>query len=227
LQLNTGSTPGDMSFNYYFLDSQDEHAHGATATVGIKAPGAADPMLIAFNDAANPYLTSYSANRITQSNPFAAAASSASGVGASFFSSDLDGSNQAVTAKGHLLKRAGKASSHSDMMMSLPVKVEIPHSQPQFFADRLVVSQAPKKEPVAPSENSSRQPVLTVTGNKSSASFDELFAHEEVGERHLPFRATGGNRFVASDFWITNDSDTDRDHAIREGVTPRSSLVRR
>ncbi len=69
LQLNTGSTPGDIDLNYYFLDSQDSHAHGATATVGIKGPGS-ELMLLSFNNANNAYLTSYSAIRITQQNPF-------------------------------------------------------------------------------------------------------------------------------------------------------------
>lgn len=37
LQLNTGATSGDITFNYYFLASQDYRANGADATIGIKS----------------------------------------------------------------------------------------------------------------------------------------------------------------------------------------------
>jgi hypothetical protein len=51
LTLNTGSDPGDIVFNYANLDTGDQSAEGATATVGIKTAGhqGANRLLVSFN----------------------------------------------------------------------------------------------------------------------------------------------------------------------------------
>jgi hypothetical protein len=43
LDLNTGSQPGGITFNYFDLDSGDANAGGASATAGIKAKGQMPP----------------------------------------------------------------------------------------------------------------------------------------------------------------------------------------
>src|SRR5262249_22650175 len=51
LTLNTGSDPSDIVVNYPNLDTGDQSAEGATATVGIKAAGnqGANRLLVSFN----------------------------------------------------------------------------------------------------------------------------------------------------------------------------------
>ena len=208
LQLNTGSTPGDIGFNYYFLDSQDSHAHGATATVGIKNSGTSgsNPLLVSFNNANNPYLTSYSGIRITTSNPFAASSSSASSIGASFLSSSLDGYNQPVTVHGQV---------------SQPVVDAMDATVYNGLSQQVVQNSTPKQKhnqvtnPVpsgflahSQSSTASAAPQAGAEVTKpveKQQIFDDLFAHEQMGEHHLPFRAAG-NRLVASDAWIYDNS---------------------
>jgi hypothetical protein len=50
-ELNTGTTPGDITINYIAIDTGDIHANGATSTVGIKAggPQGANRLLVSFN----------------------------------------------------------------------------------------------------------------------------------------------------------------------------------
>lgn len=82
LQLNTGMKAGEIIFNYAFLNSQDSHAFGATATVGIKGAGSqgGNRLLIDYNNTGVPYLANAAAIRITASNPFASASSVANTV---------------------------------------------------------------------------------------------------------------------------------------------------
>lgn len=96
LQLNTGTKAGDIIFNYAFLNSQDSHAYGASATVGIKGAGSqgGNRLLIDYNNSGIPYLTNAAAIRITASNPFASASSVASSTALPVISS----SNSAPTA---------------------------------------------------------------------------------------------------------------------------------
>jgi hypothetical protein len=55
LELNTGSSPGDIIFNYVDLNSGDSHANGATATVGIKDSGTQGPnRLVVSSNALSP-----------------------------------------------------------------------------------------------------------------------------------------------------------------------------
>lgn len=67
LQLNTGATPGAITFNYPDLDSgaADSHTNGTSATVGIKDTGTqgARRLLVSFN-AASVYVSSGKAIRI-------------------------------------------------------------------------------------------------------------------------------------------------------------------
>jgi hypothetical protein len=217
LQLNTSSTPGDIGFNYYFLDSQDGHAHGATATVGIKNSGTSgsNPLLVSFNNASDPYLTSYSGIRITTSDPFAASSSSASSIGASFLSSTLDGYNQPVTVHGQVAQpvvenyegTVDNGLSQSVFKNSAP---KLKHTQPtkpvatDFFAN--------SQSPTALAGLVSRAEVAKA-GQKPQQIFDDLFAHEQMGEHHLPFR-TAGNRLVAADAWIYDNSGFQADNGM-------------
>jgi Bacterial Ig-like domain len=72
LQLNTGSTPGEIIFNYVDLDAGDPFVdNGAFATVGIKDAGAqstapsAHRLLVSFNQSDNPLVGSGKAILIT------------------------------------------------------------------------------------------------------------------------------------------------------------------
>src|SRR5262249_57614602 len=58
LQLNTGTKPGEFTFNYPDLDSGDARSNGGSATVGIKDSGTpgARRLLVSFNSATSPYL---------------------------------------------------------------------------------------------------------------------------------------------------------------------------
>ena len=217
LQLNTGSTPGEIGFNYYFLDSQDSHAHGATATVGIKNSGTSgsNPLLVSFNNASNPYLTSYSGVRITTANPFAASSSSASSIGASFLSSSLDGYNQPVTVRGQVGQPVVETNDVVvDNDLSQPV-LQNSNSKPRndrrtkpvapdFFANNQ--SSMETVEPQADAE-------VAKPAQKSQHIYDDLFAHEQMGEHYLPFRAAG-NRLVAADAWIYDNSGVQVDDGM-------------
>lgn len=77
LQLNTGTTSADITFNYYFLASQDGHANGATSTIGIKSDNSQGgyQMQISFNST-NANVGNNKAIKITTSS----GASSASGT---------------------------------------------------------------------------------------------------------------------------------------------------
>ncbi|CAN5383753.1 hypothetical protein BH10PLA2_BH10PLA2_02320 [soil metagenome] len=197
LQLNTGSTPGDIIFNYYFLDSQDSHAKGATATVGIKGPGS-NQMLIAFNDANNPYLSSYSAIRITRSNLTGSGASSVSGTSGNVLSSDLNETSQSTTSN--------QPSQTPGQTFVSAIR------RGQSFTERIVGGQASNAAATTAS-SAPEQATTSRIETEANQTFDDLFAHEEMGERHLPFRATG-NRFVASDFWIHGDSGDQDDNGL-------------
>ncbi len=59
LQLNTGSTPGDVSFNYFDLDTGDFRSNGGSATVGIKAGGTqGDNRILIAQNALSPHVGS-------------------------------------------------------------------------------------------------------------------------------------------------------------------------
>ena len=66
LQLNTGATPGTITFNYPDLDTGDVYRNGAAATVGIKDAGSQgdNRLLVSYNDGANPLVGSGKAIRI-------------------------------------------------------------------------------------------------------------------------------------------------------------------
>jgi probable HAF family extracellular repeat protein len=57
LQLNTGTTAGAITFNYFDLDSGDSNANAASATVGLKDAGTqgANRLLVSFN-ATSPFV---------------------------------------------------------------------------------------------------------------------------------------------------------------------------
>jgi probable HAF family extracellular repeat protein len=63
LQLNTGPTPGAITFNYFTLDTGDSNANGASATVGI-SDGNHDQLVLSFDNAA-PFLAAHSAVQFT------------------------------------------------------------------------------------------------------------------------------------------------------------------
>src|SRR5262249_19896851 len=66
LQLNTGATPGAITFNYPDLDTGDGYRNGASATVGIKDSGSQgdNRLLVSYNDGANPLVGSGKAIQI-------------------------------------------------------------------------------------------------------------------------------------------------------------------
>lgn len=69
LQLNTGTTPGNIGVSYAAIDTHDHFANGATATVGIKDVGSqigqgANRVLVSFNST-NPLILSNQALQFT------------------------------------------------------------------------------------------------------------------------------------------------------------------
>src|SRR5262249_44692236 len=66
LQLNTGATPGAITFNYPNLDTGDGYRNGSSATVGIKDSGSQgdNRLLVSYNDGANPLVGSGKAIRL-------------------------------------------------------------------------------------------------------------------------------------------------------------------
>ena len=70
LQLNTGDTPGDITFNYLNTDTGDPYANGAAGTIGIKDGGnpAPNPVQVSFN-ATNPLVGSGQAIQFSWVNP--------------------------------------------------------------------------------------------------------------------------------------------------------------
>jgi hypothetical protein len=60
LQLNTGTVPGQFTFNYPDLDAGNAASNGGSATVGIKDSGTqgARRLLVSFNSATSPYVAS-------------------------------------------------------------------------------------------------------------------------------------------------------------------------
>src|SRR5262249_8358985 len=66
-QLNTGTRPGAVTFNYPDLDAGNSLSNGGSATVGIKDTGTQGTrrLLVSFNNAASPYVTTGKAIRIT------------------------------------------------------------------------------------------------------------------------------------------------------------------
>ena len=75
LALNTGTTPGDITFNYPDLDAGNFRTNGGSATVGIKAAGTqgSNRILISRNSAAHANVRSGQAIFITTAPPAAAA----------------------------------------------------------------------------------------------------------------------------------------------------------
>ncbi len=68
LQLNTGSTPGEITFNYPDIDSGDYRSNGGSATVGLKDGSSyygTRRLLVSYNNAASPYVRSGQAIRFT------------------------------------------------------------------------------------------------------------------------------------------------------------------
>ncbi len=72
LQLNTGTTLGDIIFNYPDLDSGNFRSDGGSATVGIKDIGTqgARRLLVSLNNSSSPYVGSGRAIRLAR-DPFA------------------------------------------------------------------------------------------------------------------------------------------------------------
>jgi hypothetical protein len=70
LQLNTGSTPGTITVNYFNIDTGDKNANGATSTIGVKDWGPQGPsrLLVSFN-ALNPLIGSYKSIQFTWGQP--------------------------------------------------------------------------------------------------------------------------------------------------------------
>src|SRR5262249_49604667 len=60
LQLNTGATPGTITFNYPDIDTGDLYRNGASATVGIKDEGFQldNRLIVSYLDGANPLIGS-------------------------------------------------------------------------------------------------------------------------------------------------------------------------
>jgi Ca2+-binding RTX toxin-like protein len=71
LQLNTGSTAGNITFNYVDLDSGDSYSNGSSATVGIR-DASGDPLLVSYNNGSNPLLGNGKAIKISAIPPNAA-----------------------------------------------------------------------------------------------------------------------------------------------------------
>jgi hypothetical protein len=71
LQLNTGSTAGDITFNYVDLDSGNFLSNGSSATVGIR-DASGDPLLVSYNNGSNPLLGNGKAIKISAIPPNAA-----------------------------------------------------------------------------------------------------------------------------------------------------------
>src|SRR5262249_11295035 len=71
LQLNTGATPGAITFNYPDLDTGDAYRNGFSATVGIKDAGSQgdNRLLVSYDDSANPLVGSGKAIRIAVPPP--------------------------------------------------------------------------------------------------------------------------------------------------------------
>jgi hypothetical protein len=70
LQLNTGNTPGNITFNYVEIDTGDPYANGATATVGIKDAGSNNPSHVEVSyRSLNPLVRSGEAIQFTWINP--------------------------------------------------------------------------------------------------------------------------------------------------------------
>ena len=70
LQLNSGNTPGTITFNYASVDTGNADANGATSTIGIKNRGTQGPdrILVSFNST-NPLIGNNQAIQITWDNP--------------------------------------------------------------------------------------------------------------------------------------------------------------
>jgi len=67
LQLNTGSRPGDIVFNYPDLYSGNSRTNGGSATVGIKDTGSGgNRVLVSYNSGSNANVTSGKAIRISK-----------------------------------------------------------------------------------------------------------------------------------------------------------------
>lgn len=67
LELNTGTTPGDIIYNYVDLDTGDSRSQGASATVGIKNPNG-NTSLVSFNNGSNPLIGSSRSIQIETNN---------------------------------------------------------------------------------------------------------------------------------------------------------------
>jgi len=170
-------------------------------------------LLVSFNNASDPYLTSYTAIRITQSSPFAASSSSASSIGASFLSSSLDGYNQPVSVPSQVAQIVSPTEPTIDTDLSQPT---IPSLNRTHKRDK-TTKPAPTDffvQGQSSTASASTQPTAeSLPAQKPGQIFDDLFAHEQVGEHHLPFRAAG-NRLVASDAWIYDNSGFQNDNGM-------------
>jgi hypothetical protein len=70
LQLNTGDTPGTITFNYLNADTGDQYANGAAATVGVKDGGNPAQNFVEISyDATSPYVGSHQAIQLTWNHP--------------------------------------------------------------------------------------------------------------------------------------------------------------
>ena len=69
MQLNTGTTPGEIIFNYPDLNVGNFRSNGGSASVGMKASGAqgGNRILISQNNPASPYVSSGKAVRFVYS----------------------------------------------------------------------------------------------------------------------------------------------------------------
>ena len=65
LQLNTGSAPGEMTFNYTQVLTSNEFANGGSATVGLRDPGGRR-LVLSVDQRDNPFIGNQKAIRIRQ-----------------------------------------------------------------------------------------------------------------------------------------------------------------
>jgi hypothetical protein len=109
LQLNTGSAPGEVIFNYVNILTANEFANGGSATVGIKDVGDAPPaprLLVSYDRQDSPFLGNQKAIRIRYDAPPATIAARHVFYNNSFF----DGKDPAANASDDAAIDPGKSA---------------------------------------------------------------------------------------------------------------------
>ena len=128
LQLNTGSTPGNITFNYVSITTGDQYSNGANATVGIKDSGTQGPnrILVSFNGT-NPLVNSNQAILFSWELPAPVLTSltpTSATEGASAFTFTVNGSNFASDA----VVQANGAALTTSFVSSTQLQATLPAS---------------------------------------------------------------------------------------------------